>query len=163
MWTAGACRIVSKCEVLLGRLPQRFTWRRARSSKHIAALPRSRITAPEMAKTRGYRHKRLQVGYAPFGAAAFTIIGICRGGCVQPPLRHRITALSRLPEILIVQGRPTCSRVDNRERGQKPRQKRRQTTGRTEEDDMAVDAVLWFILAGMVAFLGYGCVRTARR
>jgi hypothetical protein len=27
---------------------------------------------------------------------------------------------------------------------------------------MAVDAVLWFILAGMIAFLGYGCVRTAR-
>jgi hypothetical protein len=30
------------------------------------------------------------------------------------------------------------------------------------EDEMAVDAVLWFILAGMIAFLGYGCVRTAR-
>jgi hypothetical protein len=28
---------------------------------------------------------------------------------------------------------------------------------------MAVDAVLWFILAGMIAFLGYGCFRTARR
>jgi hypothetical protein len=31
------------------------------------------------------------------------------------------------------------------------------------EDEMAVDAMLWFILAGMIAFLGYGCVRTARR
>jgi hypothetical protein len=30
------------------------------------------------------------------------------------------------------------------------------------EDEMAVDAVLWFILAGMIAFLGYGCFRTAR-
>jgi len=31
-----------------------------------------------------------------------------------------------------------------------------------EEDEMAIDAMLWFILAGMIAFLGYGCVRTAR-
>jgi hypothetical protein len=28
---------------------------------------------------------------------------------------------------------------------------------------MAVDAVLWFILAAMIAFLGYGCFRTVRR
>jgi hypothetical protein len=30
------------------------------------------------------------------------------------------------------------------------------------EDAMAVDAVLWFILAAMIALLGYGCFRTAR-
>jgi len=31
------------------------------------------------------------------------------------------------------------------------------------EDDMAVHAALWFIFAGVIAFLSYGCVHTARR
>ena len=29
------------------------------------------------------------------------------------------------------------------------------------EDDMAVDAVLWVLLAAMIAFVGWGCVKTA--
>jgi hypothetical protein len=47
---------------------------------------------------------------------------------------------------------------------QRSRAKKKNHYGRTKwrEDEMAVDAVLWFILGGMIAFLGYGCFRTAR-